>query len=241
MKKMVGDKKGAGKLQNVLIWILIGLALVLAIYVIFGDSFGNIFSNLGEGSSSTIPIPVSQILDLQFPGASGAAERALNLVGGVLGFIIGEIPVTGTTIAKGSSGMSSLIVVLCIWAMMALAFGDIFRSLSFFSEGISWGIAVLLAIAAANLGVLSSWLILFTKIFASAGVVAVYIGLLGSFFAFVIIELGIGHFGPWLMKRKAMQAAGKYQAKSILGARKLETTVTSLGTIGEAIKNLGKE
>lgn len=223
------DKRGKTPLWvTILLWAVVlgGLLYLIGGFIDF---------NLSERGLSVTKLTPSKVLSAQFSDVNEIGQRFVSLIGGILNFVVGVVPVP----EGSSSGMGTLIVLLCVWGMMALAFGDIFKTLSFFSKGVSWGIAILLTIAAANLGVLSGWLVFFTKVFAGVGVAAVYVGLGASFVAFFFIETGWTKFAPWLMKRKAMQTIAKSRADMEVGSSELETTIDSFKKAGDALKRWG--
>lgn len=218
------EKRGV---SNFLVWVLIIVAIIGALYFIFQPAVGGKW--FFEKSGTTVLTKVPKIIGDQFSPTSTVGKNFATLIGNVLGFVVGEVPVTSDG-KTDKSGMSALIVILCIWAMMALLFGDVLRNFSMLSKEISFAIGVLLAIAAANLGVLSGFVSTLTGVFAGFGVAAMYLGLGASFVAFVAVEMGIGSLAPWIMRRKSMQEAVKAQ----------HTT----GTILDAIKHykkVGKE
>jgi len=238
MIEMMNGKRGNSGI-TIILWIVLGIFILFVASYVFNGSF----SPLGvfkSGSASTSPptymTPYNIVKDKAFSGieANSAGGRFLGLIGGAFTFIVGDVPVI-----RGQE-MGYLIAIICIWGMMALAFGDIFRNLSFFSEGVSWAIAILFAIAAANLGMIGTYTVFITQFFAGLGMLSVYIGLGASFFVFIMIEFGISSFGPWLMERKAMQHAEKYKAKELAGGTELSGTITALKSVGNALKDFGK-
>ena len=172
----------------------------------------------------TVDTKVPEIINNQFTPTSTAGKNFATLIGNVLGFVVGEVPVKSAVGVgeKVRTGMSALIVIICIWAMMALLFGDVLRNFASLSRNISFAVGILLAIAAANLGLLSGFVSTLTGVFAFFGVAAMYLGLGTSFVAFVLVEMGIGRAAPWIMRRKSMQEAviAKHTTGTILDAIK---------------------
>lgn len=216
MKKGEMNKKGAA------LWY--ALSGILALVVIFGVVY-YIIPTSDEVQTFTHP---KDILQEQFaPSEGGAGQNAVTLFGNVLGFIIGKIP---DNMIASSGNMSSLIILICFWIMLALLFGDVLRNFSTLSSGISWAVAVLMVVIAANLNFLANFVSVLTGVFIGLGVFAVYASLLSSFLVFFAVEWGIGSMAPWVMRRKGMQRALKSQ----------EATQTILDAITH-YKQVGRE
>jgi len=214
--------------MSALLWFLLILAIIGVLLFVFQDTwFGGKVS-----ATITVDTKVPEIINNQFTPTSTAGKNFATLIGNVLGFVVGEVPVKSAVGVgeKVRTGMSALIVIICIWAMMALLFGDVLRNFASLSRNISFAVGILLAIAAANLGLLSGFVSTLTGVFAFFGVAAMYLGLGTSFVAFVLVEMGIGRAAPWIMRRKSMQEAVKAQ----------HTTGTILDAI-KHYKDVGKE
>lgn len=234
-KNMIKDKRGK---VNTFLWILLVFVILASVLYIFDVNF-NIFSSTSSATfTPTLKTP-QEILNGKFMGSTGAGARLITFFGTILQFILGNVP-TGYSALQGGD-LGSLIVVLCVFGMMLLGFGDIFRNLSFFSEGISWGIAALLSVAVANIGFLADWLIWATRVMGIIGVTSLYLGLIFSFVAFMIVEFGITPLAPWLLKRKTMQAVSKYNVHTKAGGEMTAETITALGSISNALEGLGKK
>lgn len=206
-----------GNAGKVLLWLAVAIIGVWILYYIFSPEIPSLNLSKHSGSFET---PKKILLDT-FSSAPQSGRNAITFFGTILEFVVGKVPKD----LAGASSLSTLIVVMCIWAFIFVAFGDIFRNLSFFdSKKVPWILAGVVTIAAANLGLINNFVIFATMIFAGVGVAAVYLGLGASFVAFVAIELGISSAGPWLAKRKAMKHMVKTKlqmegsSNTILGA-----------------------
>ncbi|MFH1308217.1 MAG: hypothetical protein ABIH72_05170 [archaeon] len=146
-----------------------------------------------------------------------------------LKYIFGKIPAD-----ISDNAISAAIVTVAVWGMIVLTFGDIFATFTTFSKWVSWVVAVLVGIIAANVGfsvVMIAWV---TGVMAFAGAFAVWLALGAALVAFVAVNLGITRLGPWLMRRRAMEHASKADA----GGTKLAGTIKGLGAAGKALEKI---
>jgi hypothetical protein len=100
--------------------------------------------------------------------------------------------------------VSLTIITIAVWLLIFITFSDIISAFSTFSQGVSWGIGFLVAVIAANLGFVVLVVASFASWFAFAGTAAVFIGLGGAFIAFIVVNLGLVKFKPWIDSRKRM-------------------------------------
>lgn len=220
---MFNDKKGKSK--NILLSFLLVLIILGIVLYIFDVNLISLVK--GATDSEVGYIPIVEVLKDTFDNPQGATGNAVALFGTILGFVIGGVP---NNMIMSSTALGSVIVLICIWLMFILAFGDILKNFSSFSDKISWSIAILLGIAAANLKVIGGFAAILTTIFAGLGVFAIYAGLFASIIAFFVVDWGIGGLAPWVMRRKSMQESVKSQ----------ESTDTILNAI-RSYKRVGEE
>jgi hypothetical protein len=154
--------------------------------------------------------------------------------GTVLGYIFGPVP-TGGTFATMDI-ISVMIIVVAVWILVAITFGDIIASFSSFSKWVSWTIGALIGIIAANMGWGVSIIAMFTSGFAIFGITSVYIGLGAAFVAFLIVNLGVTKLGGWVMGRKAMTMAQQSRVATAAGAAKVGAAVKGLKQIGKDLE-----
>jgi hypothetical protein len=189
-----------------------------------------LFIYLG-GSASTFNLDISS--SIKTYSESTSFETILPTgsffkpIAGLLTYIFGGVP---NMLADLSGQTSGAMIIICIWIIIVLMFGDIIKNLSFFSEKISWTIAVLMGIVGANLKFISLIAVFFTSIFIPLGIFAAYAGLFTAFVAFFAIELGISSLAPWLMRRKGLREEVKAE----------KGTMTIIDAI-QHYKKVGKE
>jgi hypothetical protein len=131
-------------------------------------------------------------------------------------------------------GSSALVVTLAIWALILVTFGDILTGFSTFSRPISWVVALLIAIIAANIKLVIMISTAFAAIFISLGVLGVWLGILGAIIAFVVVNLGITRAGKWIMRRKVIMESAR-------GRTTITEAVKTLGDIGRETQNQGSK
>lgn len=142
-------------------------------------------------------------------------------------------PVTTVT----NDALSAVIITIAIWVLLMITFGDIISSFSTFSGWVSWSIAVLIGIVAANLNWITAIIAWAVGIFAYLGALAVFVGLGGAFAAFVIVNLGIYKLGHWVMARKALGEASKKATAITAGGKVTAASAGAIKNIGKAIAN----
>ena len=146
--------------------------------------------------------------------------------------LFGGVP---TWLSNQVSVTSAVVVVLLIWLMLFVTFGDIFSQFSTFSKPVSWVVGFAIATIAANLKAVVVVLGVGVGIFAFLGGLAILAGLFASIAAFFAINWGIGSLGPWVMKRKAMMDAQKAEVRSIQKASAVKQGIKGLADIGKEL------
>lgn len=136
-----------------------------------------------------------------------------------------------------SDPWAQAVITIAIWLLIFITFADIIRTFSTFSQPVSWGIGFLIAVIVANFGGVVYGISKLTIVFASIGITSVYVGLIGAFIAFVIVNLGITSAGGWIKRRQAMVRGAKIEA----GGIKVRSAVKALGKIGEGLEEVGKK
>jgi len=192
--------------------------LALAVFII----------NVGEKSvTSQITGSVTKAIE---PG-SWFEILGTKAFANVLRYIFGE-PLYYT----GINAISAGIVTIAIWLLLFLTFSDIIATFTTFSKWVSWSVGFLIAVIAANIGLVIKIATVLTGIFSFAGVLAVYTALGAALVAFVVVNLGIWRAKRWILKRRAMMASAKAEA----GGAKLKGIIKGLGEAGKGLEELGK-
>lgn len=214
----IEDKKAQ---MNAFWWIIIFIGIIFVIYLVFAISNNQInFKDFFSLEVKTIP---------EIVGGFSGSNVALTQVVSIFNWIIG--PVSVTTINLSGSEISALIITVAIWIMILLMFGDILSTLSFFSKGVSWALAILLTIVLANLKFAVLIAAGMTAIFGTFGVIAAYLGLAASFIAFLGVDWGVKSMMPWIMRRKS--AIGAVRSKAT--TEQIKAAIGHYKEIGETL------
>lgn len=211
---MLKDKKGA----TTWLWVLVGIAVLITVISFFIGDISNVLSNVGDVSVSGAK-KISEFYTGNNPVLDYATKGA--------DYIFGAVP---ENVLYASNNLSGLIIVIALWLLIFLMFGDIIANFGGFSREISWAVAFLLVVVGANLKMVTAIAAVLTAIFLPLGMFAVYAGLFSAFVAFFVVEWGIMGLMPWMMRRKGAQQA----------ARSQHTTGTILNAI-QHYKKVGTE
>lgn len=170
--------------------------------------------------------------------ATSTWETVVGTPGIILNYIFGGIP---TYLVNGVGMGSAAVVTFAVFLFIFITFGDIIDTFGTFSTPVAWAVGFLVAVIAANLKGVVVVVGAMTGIFAWLGTAAVFVGLGATFVAFIVVNMGIKGWAPWLMRRKAMHEAAKFDAAADAGGKKLASTVGALGTVGDSIADMGKK
>ncbi len=248
-RNLLSNKKGKSNFwRNFLVFGILILFIVGGVYVFTGFEFNESkLENVNLVPTADVFLQRFVDCDVSTPDCQNTASyRFASFSGNTFSFLIGDVPDlkvvrTGDEFAtifsnpKGVSLFGTFIVLLCIWIMVALVFGDVLRNFSAISASLAFPIGFLFAIAAANLGVLADFVTIATQWFAMFGVVAIYIALGLSFIAFIAVESGLKFFAPWVMRRKGMQIAAKNKNHTKKNVEELKTVISGLRDVGKTL------
>ncbi|HLC31342.1 MAG TPA: hypothetical protein VJK51_01620 [Candidatus Nanoarchaeia archaeon] len=167
------------------------------------------------------------VLDVESQGLKDFSSNILKYV------FLGTDDLNSFEIVGVTNTLALLITALMVWLIIFVSFGDILENFSAFSSGIAWIIAFAVSVIAANVKFFLSAVTWLTGIFAALGVLAVYAGLLASFFAFFVVSWGWGRFESWLTRRRTMLEAHK-------GMSNIEAGVETAGLMGRTARREGR-
>ncbi len=206
------NKKG----QAALFWIL-GIFIVIGVLVFVINS--------GFWDSVTRGVNINTATE-SFGSYFGNAFVWMNYVfGGIPSWLVDMV-----------GANSAIVITLSVFVLLLVTFGDIISVFSTFSPAVSWIAGVLLAVIAANLKAIVVILSFFIGIFSFLGGLAVLVGLGGAFAAFIGVNLGIGRFGPWIMRRRAMIVAHRAAVGSEAEGAHLGGVLRGLRELGEGFR-----
>jgi hypothetical protein len=204
---MLNNKGQSEGMPKWLIWLLIIGVIFLVISLFIKTDFFSSLIEKGKGISAETQ--VSSVLD------NSPIFKYLT-------YIFGEVP---TFLVEKTNEISALIIIIALWFLILVTFSDILTTFGTFNKNTSWIIGLAIAVIAANLKWIVSVSIFFVGIFAFMGTLSVFIGMFSAFFAFVVVNWGIGRFGPWIFRRKMMQSAAKEEVRSEAGAKKVASFI----------------
>ncbi|NMB66922.1 hypothetical protein GYA25_02585, partial [Candidatus Woesearchaeota archaeon] len=188
------------------------------------DTFSEAFSKIYEAKSTNNP------LSQNAEGWQNLLEiRPLALLfQGIFGKLI---------VSSQLDTIGSFIVTIALWLLFFLTVSDIVATFSSFSRQLSYGIGFLITVIIANFGIVFNFLSLLVILFSFLFGASVMVGLIGSFLAFLAVNLGIHKLGVWALKRKAMINL----AKSKIGAESLKESIEAIDKTGKAIRKVGEK
>ncbi len=172
LRKIIGDKKGAGKNFNLLFVFFGILSIILLLFVV--KSF------FPKATEST-----EEIVSVSFGTAVGIPN--LNF----LTYIFGGIP---NFLIQKTNNISAAIIIFVMFIMLAFTFSDILSVKSLFSKKVAAILGLGLAIIAANMKLLMGLSYYAFSIAAGFGILATTIGIIIPFVSFIILNLVI--LGP---------------------------------------------
>jgi len=147
-----------------------------------------------------------------------------------LSYFVGRVP---EWLISSTNNISAAIIIIAIWLILLLTFGDIVSAFGTFSnEYIGWGIGTLLAIVAANLKavmLIATWSFAIT---AGLGVISVFAALCIPFVIFLLIQFGSSKIANFSRRRKVLYAHAK-------GVENITQGAQTLGAVGRTTREEG--
>ena len=151
-----------------------------------------------------------------------------------LSFVFGQVPdylvgVVGQT--------SAVIIILGIWLLLLLSFGNIVEMYGTFNRGISWLIAVILVIIVTNLK-LVTFLSVFMLVFAAGlGAFAVFLNIIGIFVIFILFNFGSTAFMKWVVARRNLSLS----MLALTGKERIARGMAVAAAVAKEAEKAGKE
>lgn len=148
---------------------------------------------------------------------------------GFLDYIFGTIP---GQLFDALGPTSSSIIVIGIWLLFLLAFGDILSLFSIFSKGISWVTAVILVIMVSNLKLVQIVSALFLGFAAIFGAFSVVASIVMVFVLFIAFHFGTSEVRRYIILRRAEDSA----IRAVAGGKKAASGIEVLKDIADSAK-----
>ncbi len=169
-------------------------------------------------------LPLFSILSTTIVAAQSWFTDMLSWTSGWYVFLFGLMP--GTP-------WNEIILVLVVFIMLFVAFGDIIDGFTAFSPWVAWVIAGCIAIIAALTRTVLYVAQFFIVITAWAGIFSTFISIITAFVAFLLVHLGLGKLMAWVETRQQNVVAYK-------GGERIKTALKQLGKTGRAYEDVGK-
>jgi hypothetical protein len=201
---------------------IIGTVLLIVFAVVGFSYLGNVITinDVEVPSMDTVGFEDSKVFGLK-------SAKFLN-------YIFGEVPIYLTAWA---TGVSAGIIMIGLWVVLLVTFGDVMSLFSMFRESIGWLIAVVLTIVAANVKLLTYVSVVALSLTAGLGVIAIFLSLALVFILFVGFNFGTSALRKKLIERRAEDAALEATAGGIKAASAIEV----LADVHSAAKKAAKK
>ena len=148
-----------------------------------------------------------------------------------LKYILGEVP---QLLIGYTNNVSAGIITLGIWLILLLAFGDIIALFGTFRPLVSWLIAFILTLIAANLKFVI-YMVAFSLIVTSyVGAVSVFLSLILIFLFFFAFFLGMSPLRKMLVARKLAEMSMRVAIGSVKAAEGVKVATAMAGAAEEA-------
>ncbi len=229
------DKRGQNRtfLPGLIIGVILVIIFVIGVWSIYSFSVGH-FSGFDYMEGLDTSISENFKLKKELSGVD-PLNRFLFLVGNTLDIVVGKVP---GFLNERVGLMSAGVIVIAMWFLFLITFGDIISVFGTFRESVSWMIAILLTVIVANFGGIGSILKFLILLFVPfLGPAAVFVGIGTAVAAFLIVNLGISTWGPWIMRRRMMQEASKTAIESEKGGQDVASVIKGMKHIGDALKS----
>ncbi len=199
---------------------LVALVIVGAVIIIWGNPL--------SGSSRELGGITDELSQTQ------GFDTLINENAVFLNYIFGEVP---QFLVDWTSEESAAIVILGIWLLVFLAFGDIMTLFSVFNKPIAWVSAGVLAIIGANLKLISFISVILLTLTSFLGSLAVFVAVGSAFVLFIAFHFGTSAFRRRLIIRRAEDAALRVTA----GGKKMASAAGVLGELAKEAEKIGVE
>lgn len=214
------NKKGLNPAISIVLFLVIVVVAIFA-WDYFYTKPGNQFS---WDDYLTNSAPVGDLLG--YPG--------LNW----LSYVVGQVP---EAITVASTPIGSAIVIILVWVILLLMFGDILSLFGSFStvtpsgggtpySPVAWIIGIFLAVIAANFKVVMAFAGLGFMLISGFGALAAILGVVTPFLIYIVVHtLFLKELGAWFMR-------GKNATKFKTGVADIEQGIEGAKAFGKAVR-----
>ena len=209
------NRKGAW--DGILITIIVLALIVFFYYVFSGDAF---VVNTQAGGKS--------IWDKSQQTVS--YKDALNEKAAPLDYLFGGIPqylIDWTKDPTEDKSYVAPIIMIGIWLLLLLTFGDLLSIFGFFTKPVAWVVAVVITIIAANLKFIAIISVTMLSITAFLGALSVFASIAGVFVMFIMFHFGTAKLRERMILRKAQDSA----IRAVAGGKRAASGISVLKDI----------
>jgi len=190
--------------------VLIGL-LVLVVYA---------FSDKSDDDKSLLNVNIQEVKgfeEIEFGGKKYKGAVVLN-------YVVGKVP---EYLIDWTSNISASIIIIALFLLLILTFGDILSIFGTFNTLTAWVIAGILSIIAAQLNLIKAIAVYSLALTAGLGAIAVFVSIIGVFVIFILFNFGTSSLRKALVLRRAEDTA----IKAVAGGKKAASGVEVLKDI----------
>jgi hypothetical protein len=202
-------------------WIFILIAVLVFIFFALGN----------QGLKSVMPDGATSFTDAYRADAIGfekafAGSEGDNGAFKVLNYIFGTIP---GYLVQLTNEFSAAIIVIGIWLLFMLAFGDIMTLFGMFTKNVGWVAAIILTVIVANIKLIKVIAIVALTLTAGLGAISVVASILFIFVLFIAF-----HFGTSSIRRKIILRRAEDSAlRAVAGGKKAASGIDVLKQIAK--------
>ena len=190
-------------------------------------AFGGGDATYNSGISSA---PVNTDLDRKVVSAYAKSP----ILKGMSFYVLGLKDLSDASNQNKYGAATILIIFTLIWLILFVTFADVLVGFGAFSNAaVGWIVAGAITIIAANLKliqIIALWLIKFTALF---GTIAVFIGILMAFVAFVAISIGGGALARWALDRRINILTHQGKQEMVAGVQAMRTAGQQMTMVGQ--------
>jgi hypothetical protein len=177
--------------------VIFGAIIVFIIVIALWGSIGSWVGGLGGSTTSAMGFVQNSKSVHELVADIGGSYAANDTYLKPVSYIIGEVP---EALIKVSSPIGAIIVIVLVFTILLLMFGDILDTFGSFSDKyIAWAIGAALTVIAANFKVVMLFAATGFALVSGVGVLAAMLGVLVPFLIYIVIHLlFLGRLKDWI-------------------------------------------
>jgi hypothetical protein len=228
MNKRGAKEKGAFHMVGHIMWTSLAFLIVgVGVWLLSGALGGGYYQDvIGTTLSEAV---------FDTTGYGATLHESLSF----LDFVFGEVPnylLGWLGWPDAGAGISASIIVIGIWVLMFLIFGDIVSMFGTFNTTVAWLVALVAVVIAANVKVIAFFAVFGLVLFAGLGTLAFALNLVLVVAVFFAFNYGTNTFRDWALERRV----GQLKMRTTIGRAKAREGYKALAGIGEEASSAGK-